>query len=57
MSRTAAAGGTGQISRREPMALAAVAALIYGVETRKRRLEEITAAQLHHAAPAGVPVP
>jgi MFS transporter, putative metabolite:H+ symporter len=33
-----------------PMALAALTAAIWGVETRRRRLEDITAAQLHHAA-------
>ncbi|MDQ3631554.1 MAG: MFS transporter [Actinomycetota bacterium] len=40
-----------------PMALAALAALVFGVETRRRRLEEITAREFDRAAPAGVPVP
>jgi putative MFS transporter len=35
-----------------PMALAAIAALLFGVETRRRRLEEITAEELHHGEPA-----
>jgi putative MFS transporter len=35
-----------------PMALAAVAALFFGVETRRRRLEEITADQFDRAAPS-----
>ena len=35
-----------------PMALAAVAALLFGVETRKRRLEEITAREFERAATA-----
>ncbi|MDQ6751770.1 MAG: MFS transporter [Actinomycetota bacterium] len=35
-----------------PMALAAIAVLLFGVETRKRRLEEITAHELQ-GAPAG----
>ena len=35
-----------------PMALAAVAALIFGVETRKRRLEEITVGEFERAATA-----
>ena len=36
-----------------PMALAALAALMFGVETRRRRLEDITAAQFARAAPSG----
>ena len=36
-----------------PMALAALAALFFGVETRKRRLEDITAGEFERAAPAG----
>jgi MFS transporter, putative metabolite:H+ symporter len=35
-----------------PMALAALAAAVFGVETRRRRLEDITAAQVRGAAPA-----
>ena len=40
-----------------PMALAALAALVFGVETRRRRLEEITAGEFDRTARAGVPVP
>ncbi len=40
-----------------PMALAALAALVFGVETRRRRLEEITAREFDRTARAGVPVP
>jgi putative MFS transporter len=40
-----------------PMALAALAALVFGIETRKRRLEEITHAEFEPAAPARVHVP
>jgi len=36
-----------------PMALAALAALVFGVETRKRRLEEITTQEFEAAARAG----
>lgn len=40
-----------------PMALAALAALFFGVETRRRRLEEITAAEFGTAVPSRTPVP
>lgn len=36
-----------------PMALAALAALLFGVETRRRRLEDITAGEFGQAAPSG----
>ncbi len=36
-----------------PMALAALAAAAFGIETRKRRLEEITAQEFEVAAPVG----
>jgi putative MFS transporter len=36
-----------------PMALAALAALLFGVETRRRRLEDITAGEFGHATPSG----
>ena len=39
-----------------PLALAAVAAVAFGVETRRRRLEEITAAQLGEALPSRAPL-
>jgi len=35
-----------------PMALAVVLVLIFGVETQKRRLEEITADELARASPS-----
>jgi len=40
-----------------PMALAALAALLFGVETRRRRLEEITAEELDRAVLSGVVSP
>ncbi len=40
-----------------PMALAALAALVFGIETRKRRLEEITGVEFKRSAPARVHVP
>jgi len=40
-----------------PMALAACAAIAYGVETRQRRLEVITAQEFDAAPPDKVPVP
>ena len=36
-----------------PMALAALAAVVFGIETRTRRLEEITAQEFESPAPAG----
>ena len=38
-----------------PMALAAIAVVVFGVETRKRRLEEITADEVHTAIRDPVP--
>lgn len=38
-----------------PMALAALAALFFGVETRKRRLENITVQEFNAATPSGAP--
>ena len=40
-----------------PMALAALAALLFGVETRRRRLEEITAGEFDRATPSGAGAP
>ncbi len=40
-----------------PMALAALAALLFGVETRRRRLEDITAGEFGRAAPSGASLP
>ncbi len=40
-----------------PMALAALAALLFGVETRRRRLEDITAGEFAQAAPSGASLP
>ncbi len=36
-----------------PMALAALAAAAFGIETRKRRLEQITAQEFERAPPVG----
>ncbi len=40
-----------------PMTLAALAALFFGVETRKRRLEEITVEEFNAVTPSGASVP
>lgn len=40
-----------------PMSLAALAALVFGVETRKRRLEEITSQEFKAVMPSGAQVP